>query len=460
MKVLKTIICILFSIILCIPILRFNFATEAISEIDNRKLAENPLKTNNEDFTVSVENYVNDRIGFRSEIITAYTILNDMLFGKMVHPSYTYGQDGYVFGAGLTNSWETFSDYHKYFAQTVKQIEDYCEERDVPFVFVFNPAKPAVLEEYVPKDREYERSWVEEFISLLDKLNINYVDNTVTLKNEWKKGNKVFNKKYDANHWNDLGAFYGTNAILENLSKKKDNMHINSIDEFYVIEKLETSLLVSKFPINENVPIFNAKNSAKNIYDEYLKELKLNPSYKTFGYYINEKRETENAPKVLVFQGSYMNGMGYKFLANSFSEYIYVHDYQNVLDFDYYYNIFKPDCVIFEVAEYTFSDNYFSYEKMKNFRLNPLIENIETENILSKNLNRDDLVVKRGETLTEFIWKTDEVFENVWFSLEDEYDMRKTDDGYCVTLQNSVCDDYESIFKITVATDSNITVYS
>ena len=43
-----------------------------------------------------------------------------------------------------------------------------------------------------------------------------------------------------------------------------------------------------------------------------------------------------------------------------------MHDYQNVLNFPYYVNMFQPDCVIFEVAEYTFSNEYFDYEKMKN----------------------------------------------------------------------------------------------
>ena len=45
---------------------------------------------------------------------------------------------------------------------------------------------------------------------------------------------------------------------------------------------------------------------------------------------INEDRKEEGAPKALVFQGSYMNGMGYKFLENSFGEYISVHDYRNI----------------------------------------------------------------------------------------------------------------------------------
>ena len=70
-------------------------------------------------------------------------------------------------------------------------------------------------------------------------------------------------------------------------------------------------------------------------------------------------------PGVLVFQGSYMNGLGYKYLQNAFGKDSLIQDYHNVLNFPYYYNIFKPEYVIFEVAEYTFSDNYFDSEKMK-----------------------------------------------------------------------------------------------
>lgn len=102
MKILKRITILAFCVVLMIPIFTFNTEKDAISEIDNRVLAENPLTVeNSEDFTTDVENYVNDRIGLRNEMILAYTVLNDKLFGKMVHPSYTYGKDGYVFGAGL-----------------------------------------------------------------------------------------------------------------------------------------------------------------------------------------------------------------------------------------------------------------------------------------------------------------------------------------------------------------------
>ena len=106
MKCIKRITLFIFSMIIILPILTFNFEKDAISEIDNRALAANPFSmdegSTDRDLTQNIQNYVNDRIGFRSKMIRSYTILNDKLFGKMVHPIYSYGKEGYVFGSGLT----------------------------------------------------------------------------------------------------------------------------------------------------------------------------------------------------------------------------------------------------------------------------------------------------------------------------------------------------------------------
>lgn len=465
MKTIKIIFFIIFALLICVPTIKFNFEPDAISEIDNRKLTENPFSNNDgEDLTENIEDYVNDRIGFRSEMITAYTVLNDKLFNKMVHPSYSYGKEGYVFGAGITTVSDQFTDFHQSFANMVKEIENYCKERNIPFVFVFDPAKPAVLSEYVAKGTNYSRAWAEEFLKTIDEYGINYVDNTVTLKNAYNQGEVVFNKKYDANHWNDLGAYYGVNAILNNLKTQMPNIHINTLDEFDITQILQTSLPVSKFTINEKVPEFTpVNNEIKNIAQEYNGEIELNPSYTAFGHYINEERKESSSPKVLVFQGSYMNGMGYKFLANSFGEYIYVHDYQNVLNFDYYYNIFKPDCVIFEVAEYTFLNQYFDYEKMKTFKLQPTVESTEAnaKEILNLSLADERVTVEKGKSLTEISWDTDEELEYVWLSIDEEYyDMKKTDNGYTLTAKNDNFEEKEDKIRITAFGNAKLKIYS
>ena len=267
MKILKSIVILIFVAVLIFPIVFFNFNEDAISEIDNRKLAKNPFSEEG-DLTKNLENYVNDRIGLRDEIITGYTIINDKLFGIMEHPSYTYGKDDFVFGAGITVK-DNFSDFHIAFAEMVKKIQNYCLERGTPFVFVFNPAKPAVYQEKIASGIKYNRTWVDKFFLELDKRGVSYVDNTKTLIDIKTKGINGFNVKYDANHWNDVGAFYGTNEMLKALKPAINNVHVNTIEEFNVTYEHKDTLLVSNFPINENVPLYQAKVNAYNIGGNY-----------------------------------------------------------------------------------------------------------------------------------------------------------------------------------------------
>ena len=137
MKKLKIFFIVIFFVLLAIPVVTFNTEENAVSEVDNRMLAANPVSAirEGEDATQAIENYVNDRIGLRNEMIKLYTVGHDKIFHEMIHPSYVYGQDGYVFLN--TGGNPVFSDYHIAFADMIKKIQDYCEARGIPFLFVF-----------------------------------------------------------------------------------------------------------------------------------------------------------------------------------------------------------------------------------------------------------------------------------------------------------------------------------
>ena len=196
-----------FFLLIIIPMILFNWEENYISKMDNRELMNNPfgsnyIKTEDSDLTYDIETYVQDRIGLRTKMVYAYTVLNDILFDEMVSTLYTEGKDGYVFSNMSPNI--EFHSYHITFADMVEEIQNYCEERNVPFVFVFDPSKTTVLQEYLPEGVNYDASWVDRFMDELDKRNINYVNNTTILKEKEDAGENVFNKKFDANHWNDL----------------------------------------------------------------------------------------------------------------------------------------------------------------------------------------------------------------------------------------------------------------
>ncbi len=455
MKKLKIAFILVFFLILAIPLIFFNTKADVISEIDNRKLADNPFSADFENpdgigkFT-AIKNYFDDRIGFRDDIINIYTIANDKIFGEMIHPSYEYGKDGYIFFKLWRES--DYEEYHKEFAKMIKEIQTYCEERGVPFLFVMEPSKSIVLEKYLPNGVNYRISWKKEFLSNLDAMGVKYVDNTDVLIEKAKEGEVVFNQKYNAGHWNDLGAFYGVNAALQNLKNQGVNVELNTKEEFTVENKLNTSLPVSKFPIHETEPIFSHNKPLINKESDF-DELELNEQHSYFQYTVNNHDSVAATPKTLVFQGSYMNGMGYKFLENRLKEYISIHDYQNVLNFDYYFNIFKPECVIFEAADYTLADKYFEFKKMKSFDLNPKLDTFSSFKENTVSLSKSDISYDSGKMLTTINVKNiDENAKYVYLNINNEiFDMRKADDVnyWSATLLNSKIDK-NSISIITI----------
>lgn len=135
----------------------------------------------------------------------------------MIHPLYEYGKDGYVFSKQKANI--KLTDYHIAFADMLAEIQNYCEQRDVPFLFVFDPEKAAVYTDELHEGINYDNSWVKQFEQELEKRGVHYIDNTQLMKDKREEGEQVFNKMYNAGHWNDLGAFYGINNVLEELSK-------------------------------------------------------------------------------------------------------------------------------------------------------------------------------------------------------------------------------------------------
>lgn len=442
MKRLKILTIGLFVLIVLLPVILFNFEPNAVSEIDNRMLQENPFcaqeREKGGDLTEKIVNYVNDRIGLRSQMIRGYTVLHETFFGELGHPSYFCGKNGYIFGNGLSTS-TLYSDYHEAFADMVAAIQTYCAERSVPFLFVFEPAKPAVLQEFLPDGINYDRTWVSDFLCALDERGVRYLDNTAVLQEKTAAGEDVFNRKYDANHWNDLGAYYGVNAMLKELQKDFPALHENQLNDFTQDYVTVTALPNSEVPIREEIPEFSIVAEWENRTDLYDAEVYRDPSYRGFGYFRNEKMLAEGAPKTLVFQGSYMNGKGAKYLANRLGEYIYVHDYQNVLNFDYYFQIFQPECVIFEVAEYTFSNKYFDFEQMKQVHFNPVLPDRTPCEELHGVLRTETVSIQEGEQLTTICWTGASGNEDaVWAVLGNVFDMKKTEEGYQLTVENEV----------------------
>lgn len=373
---------------------KLNTEPEAISEIDNRMLAEWEV-TDEESFTGMVDDYLSDRIGFRSQAIDLYTELNDSVFGMMVHPQYTWGKDGYVFSKMSNETCD--EEFEDLFCNYLKRVQDYCEERGVPFIYCLNPSKTSVYREYLPEGYTYKDLTNKSMEKKLKEYGVNYISNEELLI-EKHKTEQVYNKEYDAGHWNELGAFYGTNHLLEKVAEYFPSVKQLEFSDFEIYEDEQFSLPVSKFNIDEIVPYFdNLKEGDLEDHTEEYSALKMDKDYNEKVILVNQGEDTEDLPRVLMFQGSYYNANErYRLIESSFKEYDAIHNYENFMDFDYYFNIFQPDLVILETAEYTLNGDYFSWDSLNEKILNPVLNLSEHEGDL-RNLSDLSYKVKEEE---------------------------------------------------------------
>lgn len=409
---------IAFILILVIPVITMNLKNNRISEIDNKKLIEISDVLSG-DFTTNAEEFINNRIGFRTTMINAYTKAMDSLFNYMIHPSYQYGQDGYVFSKLSREGFD--SEYQDTFSNFILKIQDYCNSRDINFLYAVEPSKTTVYSEYLPIGVNYQNFNLNYLLDSLTKNNINYVytgDNLINAKNNYQ----VFDKKYDANHWNETGAIIGISTILNKLNEIDSSIDKFDINNYDIGVSTHTTLPVSYFPINEETITYELKDSSniKNV-DTFIDKIKISEHYSNFAHYINT--DNTEAPKILVFAGSYFNNK-HKFLTDSFSEFILVHNYQNILDIDYYINLFNPDIVLFESTEYTHNSTYFDATSMKEISYNkPLssysnlinsqFKNIDNTYKINDNYAVTDLSIPliNNETLYSYVKVGDRILD-------------------------------------------------
>lgn len=352
---------------LLVPLFLTNTDRDIKSDFDNRVLAELP-EFGESGYAGKIKSYLQDRIGFRDQIVTGYQLLNRYVAGELTHPSYTYGQDGYMFFKMHNNV--QYGDYHKTFAEAVLKMKDYCESRNAKFYFMLDPEKISVYRRYLPVGVNYNDEWVDELLTYMKELGIVCINNKDLLI-EYSYEKQVFNHQYDAGHWNDLGSYYATNNLWSAVHDDFPNVIEYTEDDFYISTRTGDYLASSRFPVNETIPYYSPKYEWKDRTSEF-SAVKRHDNYQYIRLFENVSDKAEDYPRMLVFHGSYYNRKPEFFVGRS-KEYIGIHDYQNVLDLDYYFTIFQPEVVVFEVAEYTFTDRYFDSGKMKSLDYNPCL---------------------------------------------------------------------------------------
>ncbi len=356
-KAVNIIFCVMFFCLLALPLVFTDFRKDQRSEIDNNYLPE--LDTSDVlALQKSAEPYINARIGFRAESLDLYQQINDKVFGLMEHPSFMYGKEGHVFYKAP----RYIKDYQHLnlskkkaaaFADGIKGFQEYCGKNDKMFLYFLIPDKKTVYAEYFP-DEIHVKGTTSRTDQMLKALKERQVDlfwaKDVMLAG--KERMEVCNKKYDATHWNENGAFLVIQKLYEILGERYPEIGPLSAEDYNVTTSVMTSLPTSHFTINEETPLYELKNKSAAKGDKEKLDSLIYPSEKDNYATRAVNPAQSDKPKLLLIHDSYMMRKE-KFFTENFSEVTFIHRYNiyNQDVFEYYVRELDPDIVIYENPE-------------------------------------------------------------------------------------------------------------
>jgi hypothetical protein len=361
-RFLRVAMLVLLSLVLLVPLATMNLDPDAVSELDNKVLEPYPTRNGEEYVTTQTTRFFSDRIGLRAEMMAGYSVLNDTLFHVMTHPLYEYGKEGQLFF--WFEEYKSDLDYLELYTDYLAEMQAYCIERGSTFLFVITPEKGRVFSEYLPDTINVEKTIADDLIPLLEKKHINYLDLAdVLIANRDKY--EVFHTTYNAGHWSDTGAFLGIQEVMRHLQQEYPNLYVPLFEDYIAIPEIYTTLPVSNFPIYEEGTTYELKDAswAPILQEGYSEQVIRSADYTAFRRYVNPNRP--DAPILLAFTGSYFNSQDHV-TNQAFSTSTYVHNYYNITNLAYYYNLFDPDIVLVDSADYTIWSQYFPTELLQN----------------------------------------------------------------------------------------------
>ncbi|MBQ6819798.1 MAG: alginate O-acetyltransferase [Clostridium sp.] len=405
MKKLNIIKIIIFIIIILVPIININLKNDQISEIDNRMLMNFEEIYTDAEETQDVFNnftdYISDRIGFRSEMVTIYTETIDKAFDELVHPNYEYGKEGFIYSKLPETSVNL--RFQEIFSSFIKDFENYCKERDIKFLYTLEPNKSTIYPEYLPDGYNRSTENLDYFTQLLNEKGVNFLSNVNTLLTAKEdpifKDILLYDKKYDAGHWNETGAIVGISAIIDRLNDLDSRVGSFDINRYEAVEAINETLIVSNFKINEETTHYNLLDDSIIYVDDFEDEIYRHENFRYFTHYKN--LSNTDAPRLLIFAGSYFNNKE-KFITGNFSEVMKIHNYTNVIDYEYYINIYNPDIVLFESTEYTNTGYHYPIALMENKIYKKSLENftdLSKDNFVQVDTNNMEI---SGEKITNY----------------------------------------------------------
>lgn len=241
----KILISLFFTIIGLPYILWFFIADYAdVGNYEKRELAEKPVLewARIDEFSLNVENYVNDYLPFRNQMIRLNNILEYYVFNNSNNDNVIIGEEGWLFykESEESSSMECYKGTNLFTEEELQQMldnliitRDNLAKRDCEFVLFIPSNKERMYSEYVPDyygepAEEYATLQLVEYIRKNSDIRVVYPYEAMMKVKESLGKEKLLYHTTDT-HWNELGGYVGTAELLKELGIEMPALEEESI---------------------------------------------------------------------------------------------------------------------------------------------------------------------------------------------------------------------------------------
>lgn len=220
---IEIVFCILFLLMVAVPLALSDFRGGGVSQYERRQLKEFPAVVTETGLDLrklsEIDDWIDDNIGLRDFCVNLYTQL--MVKGLNVSSSdkVMFGTDGWYFYTpdhnieiGLGNYFLTDEQLDK-IAQNQQRISDFYHDMGVEYTLVLTPSKASVYTEYVAGEETTGGTIIDQVSDYLTEHTDVHVVNTKTDLVGAKDQGKLFWKT--DTHWTELGSYVAYGSILD-----------------------------------------------------------------------------------------------------------------------------------------------------------------------------------------------------------------------------------------------------
>lgn len=347
-KKINNILIITFLVILIIPTLvgitgveKALYKNEELKSFPKIKINQ-PRKT-----IVDIKKYYENDFGLQHTLFKKYRNLTEKTFNDNPLPAKVVkGLNGWLFLGDSDNNALTESLGYIHFSEIemqkialkIKEQKEWLLERNIDYYISIAPNKHTVYSECLPLPKSNNNTKLEVLKKYLKAtVNIDVIDLKEYIVP--KKDSIQVYHKHDT-HWNDYGAFFGYEKLIDVLQKKhpilkKQRIHKSDIEIDTITHIVGDLNKLLKHTTTEKITLLRKKGKS-NV--EQVKEV-----LEKTERYINEEKKL----KILIFRDSFSNAIK-KYINETFHETIYIWNYsfnKQLIEKE------KPDIVIYEVVE-------------------------------------------------------------------------------------------------------------